>query len=34
LLAALNLFMPQIISALIVAFGVFAAWAIIKINEG
>ena len=34
LLAAFNLLYPQIVSLLILSIGVFAAWAIVKINEG
>lgn len=33
-LAALNLIIPHIISMLIITFGAFAAWAIVKVNEG
>jgi hypothetical protein len=34
LIAAFNLFFPQIISVLIMGLSVFAAWAIVKVNEG
>ena len=34
LLGLINLVIPQVISGLIILVGIFAAWAIIKINEG